>query len=210
MYCEVVVKHKAVITEATLQETLRGRLGAEIALDKAYRMSALYRDHPPAHSLDAFETVGNCFVIVRKVNFRFSTYHIEGNTEAVSVESLLGSVQDFAGLLLEVLSSAPTKPGFQARSLAVQLFEDTGGETGMEGKLITPASIFREQFGWSSLRSSVIAFATAVLLIWLGLKQEPLKASIYSFAIVVVFTLLEASIGSVLTSGKIKWKLRQR
>jgi hypothetical protein len=209
MYCEVVVKHRAVITEQELQTALRGRLGASIELDDAYAMSALYRRHRPAHSLDAFETLGHCFVIVRKVNSRFSTYHVEGNDAAVSVQTLLHSVQDFAGLLLPVLNTAPATPAEKARSLTVQLFEDNGRETGMEGKLITWSSTLSERFAWSSLRSDVIAFATAALLVWLGLKKEPLKAAIYSFGFVLVLTLLESVVGYFLGRGKIKWKLRQ-
>ena len=61
--------------------------------------------------------------------------------------------------------------------------------------MTTLSSVFREQFAWASLRSSVIAFATGLLLIWGGLKQEPVKATIYSFAIVLIFTLLESAIG---------------
>jgi hypothetical protein len=209
MYCEVVVRHRSAITEAGLQTALQGRLGADIALTAAYGMSALYRLVPPAHSLYAFETVRGCFVIVRKVNSRFSTYHIEGNTPAVSVQTLLAAVQDFASLLLPVLATAPAMSSHRAHSLAVQLFEDNGRETGIEGKLTTLSSVFREQFAWASLRSSVIAFATGLLLIWRGLKQEPVKATVYSFAIVLIFTLLESTIGYFMGRGKIKWKLRQ-
>jgi len=209
MYCEVVVKHRAVITETGMQTALQGRLGADIALAAAYGMSALYRLFPPAHSLYAFETVRGCFAIVRKVNSRFSTYHIEGNSPAVSVHTLLAAVQEFASLLLPVLATAPATPACRAYSLAVELFEDNGRETGIEGKLTTLSSVFREQFAWASLRSSVIAFATGLLLIWGGLKQEPVKATIYSFAIVLIFTLLESAIGYFLGRGKIKWKLRQ-
>jgi hypothetical protein len=209
MYCEVFVKHRAVISEDGLQKALDGRLGADIQLDDAYAMSAVYRDHRPAHSIEAFETVGNCFVIVRKVNSRFSTYHVEGNTAAVSVQALLRAVQDFAGLLLPVLRTVPATPSERARSLTVQLFEDSGKETGMEGKLTTWGAAFAERFAWTSLRSDVIAFATAALLVWLGLKKEPLKASIYSFGFVLVITLLESAISWLSGRGKIKWKLRE-
>jgi hypothetical protein len=209
MYCEAFVRHKAVITEAELQKALQGRLGPDIALAAAYKMSALYSLVPPAHSIYAFETVRGCFVIVRRVNSSFSTYHIEGTNRSVSVQTLLAAVQDFAGLLFPVLATAPATPAYQASSLTVQLFEDNGRETGLEGKLTTLSSVFREQFAWASLRSSVIAFATGLLLIWRGLKQEPIKATIYSFAIVLIFTLLESTIGYILGRGKIKWKFRQ-
>src|SRR5258708_5248586 len=138
MFCEVVVEHRSVITEVGLEEAVcRGQLGVAVPLAVAYGRSAFYRPLAPAHSVGAFETVRRCFVIVREVNSRFSTYHIEGNSPAVSVQRLLAAVQDFAGLLPPVLRRAPAGPGYVASSLTVQLFEDNDGrETGVEGKLI--------------------------------------------------------------------------
>jgi len=84
MYCEVAVKHKATITDAGLQAAVcGGQLGVAIPLAAAYARSAVYRLVPPLHSVGAFETVNRCFVIVREVNSRFSTYHVEGNSPAV-------------------------------------------------------------------------------------------------------------------------------
>ena len=209
MFCEVTVKHRSAVTEAGLQELVcNGALGTSLTLGEAYSRSALYKDDPPHHSVGAFDTVHGCFVIVRKVNYLFSTYHVEGNSRAVSVQTLLLAVQDFSGLLLAVLAKAD-KP-FRAVSLTVLLFEDNAArETGMEGKLTTLVSVLREQFAWASLRSSVIAFVTALMLIWLRLKQEPKRASIYSFVLVLVFSVLESAVSYILGRGKIKWKLRQ-
>jgi len=210
MYCEITVRHAAPITEGGLEATVcHGQLGALILLAVAYARSSIYRVNPPGHSVGAFEAVRRCFVIVREVNSRISTFHIEGNSPAVSVESLLQAVQDFAGLLFPVLGIAPGGAAYEGDSLTVQLFEDNGRETGIEGKLITVSSILRERFAWASLRSSVLAFITSLLLIWRGLKQEPLLAGIYSFAIVLVFTVLESGISYFLERGKIGWKLRQ-
>lgn len=210
MYCEITVKHKAAITEGGLQEAVcQGQLGAPIVLTGAYARSSIYRINPPGHSVGAFETVRRCFVIAREVNSRFSTFHIEGNIPAVTVESLLLAVQDFASLLFPVLGKAPGESAYQGDSLTVQLFEDNGRETGIEGKLITVSSLLRERFAWASLRSSVLAFITSLLLIWRGLKQEPLLAGVYSFAIVLVFTVLESAVSYFLDRGKIRWKLRQ-
>jgi hypothetical protein len=210
MYCEITVKHKATITEAGLENAVcHGQLGAAILLAGAYARSSIYRNNPPGHSVGAFETVRRCFVIVREVNSRFSTFHIEGNIPAVTVESLLLAVQDFGGVLFPVLGRVPGGSAYQGDSLTVQLFEDNGRETGIEGKLVTVSSILRERFAWASLRSSVLAFFTSLLLIWRGLKQEPLLAGVYSLAIVLVFTALESGVGYFLDRGKIKWKLRQ-
>lgn len=210
MYCEIVVKHGAPITEAGLQASVcGGQLGAPIALAVAYSRSGIYGRVAPAHSIGAFETVHRCFVIVREVNSRFSTYHIEGNTAAVSAQALLEAVQDFAEPLFAVLRTAAGGRAFRASALTVQLFEDNGDETGILGKFTTFGSILREKFSWASLRASVIAFATSAVLIWRGLKQEPLLAGIYSLAIVLVFTVLETIVGYIFERGKIKWRLRQ-
>ena len=99
MYCEIVVKHRAPITEVGLQASVcGGQLGTAIALPTAYARSGIYSLVPPAHAIGAFETVHRCFVIAREVNSRFSTFHIEGSIAAVSVQTLLEAVQDFAGL----------------------------------------------------------------------------------------------------------------
>jgi hypothetical protein len=211
MYCEVVVKHRSVITEAGLEEAVcKGQLGVAIPLAVAYGRSAFYRLVAPPHSVGAFETVRRCFVIVREVNSRFSTYHLEGNLPTVSVQQLLAAVQDFASLLSPVLRRSPGGRDYANSSLTVQLFEDNDGrETGVEGRLTTLTSVLRERFSWTSLRSGVIAFTTGGLLIWLGLNQEKVTATVYSFAIVVLFTVLESTTAYFMGRGKIKWKLRQ-
>jgi|SRR5271156_4398451 len=210
MYCEIEVKHRAPIAEGELQAAVCGsQLGAAIALADAYARSAIYSLASPKHSICAFETVRRCFVIVREVNSRFSTYHIEGNNRAVSVQALLAAVQDFAGLLFPVLQAAPAGQAYRGISLTVQLFEDNGRETGIQGRLTTLSSILRERFAWASLRSSVIAFITSLVLIWQGLKQEPRLAGIYSLAIVLLFTVLECAVSYFLDRGKMKWKLKE-
>ncbi|MGA8271980.1 MAG: hypothetical protein WB919_10525 [Candidatus Sulfotelmatobacter sp.] len=108
-----------------------------------------------------------------------------------------------------MLQAAPAGQAYEGISLTVQLFEDNGRETGIAGKLTTLSSILRERFAWASLRSSVIAFLTSLALIWKGLKQEPLMAGVYSFAIVLVFTMLECAVSYFLDRGKMKWKLKE-
>ena len=209
MYCEITIKHRSMITEAGLETALKGKLGPDLALDKAYSLSPIYRSAAPAKSLWAFESVNDCFVIVRKVTYRSSTFHIEGATVAVSVQRLLQAVQDFSGHLMAALAASEKNPELAVKSLAVQLFEDNGKETGLEGKLITMESIFRERFAWDALRANVIAFITGLFLIWLGLKQEPVRATLYSLAIVLILSLIESLISFFVGGGKIKWKFRQ-
>jgi hypothetical protein len=216
MYCEIIVKHGKRIDAGKLEGTVRVPFGNDVPILEAYRRSAIYKGlvpplapplaPPPPPSLFAFETVLNCFVIVRRVNVLLSTYHLEGNTSGVSAETLLQAAQEFSSQLMIVLEDTVT---CRPRTLTVQLFEDNGRETGMRGELVTMSSVFLEEFSWKELKSSVIPVVTAVLLIWLGLKQEPIKASLYSLLIALVFTLTQAGVRYWQGRGKIKWKLRQ-
>lgn len=210
MYCEIIVKHRDVITEVGLADAISGgRLGTDIPLATAYGMSAIYGPAPPPHSLFAFEAPWSCFVIARKVNFRTSTYHIEGSSPAVSVETLFRAVQEYSESLLRALKTPPAPRGYKGQTLAGQLFEDTGKETGVEGKLVTFGSVFQKKLQWKELRSSLIAFVTAVALIHYSLRDEPLKAAGVSLAITLVFTLSEILFGYYRGRGKIEWNLRQ-
>jgi hypothetical protein len=216
MYCEIIVKHRRRIDAGKIEGAIRAPFGNDIPVLDAYRKSAIYKGSvaplappqapPPPHSLFAFETVLNCFVIVRKVNVLLSTYHLEGNTSGVSAETLLQAAQEFSSQLRSVLQD---QPSCRARKLTVLLLEDNGRETGMQGELVTLAAVFGEEFTWKELKSSVIPFATALLLIWLGLQQGPKKASIYSFTIALVFTITQIGVRYWQGRGKIKWKLRQ-
>ncbi len=210
MYCEIIVEHRKEITAAGLQFAIgNGRLGKDIPVAIAYGMSAIYGAAPPKYSLFAFDTVRSCFVIVRQVNFRISIYHLEGTRPALSVETLFRAAQEYSENLIAALPKPPGDSRYKCRSLAVQIFEDNAREAGVEGKLVTLASAFREKLAWNELRSSVIAFLTAFLLIWLRLKQESPKAALASLIIALAITLSEIVVSYYRGRGSIKWKLRQ-
>jgi len=205
MYCEIVAKHGNTITANQLETAIRKPFGNDVPLATAYGRSAIYKSYPPPNSLFAFETMRNCFVIVRSVNVHFSTFHLEGNTTVIPVETMLQAAQEFCDALMLVLKTSNLK----AKSLTVQLFEDNGRESGMQGKRIGWVSVFKEKFSWKELKSAIIPFVTAVLLIWRGLEQKPLKSFIYGLLIVLAFTLADAIAGGWAARGKIAWKLRQ-
>jgi hypothetical protein len=210
MYCEITVGHRKQIDAAGLESVIRAPFNNDIPVATAYGRSAIYRAvAPPPVSLFAFDTVSNCFVIVRKVNVRSSTYHLEGNAPVVSVETMLQAAEEFSGQLVSVLEKTSFRSPYRLRSLVVQLFEDNGRETGMQGRFNSFLALFKEQLGWTQIKSAFVPFVTAQLLIWRGLKQEPLKASVYSLAIALVFALADASLAGWRGHGKIKWKLRQ-
>jgi len=210
MYCEITVRHRKPIVAVGLEGAIRAPFDNDLPVADAYKRSALYRlvTRAPV-SLFAFETVSNCFVIVRKVNVHSSTYHFEGNSAAISVETMLQAAEVFSGQLMSVLATTKFRSPYKPRSLVVQVFEDNGRETGMEGRLTRFGALFKEQMGWSQVKSFLIPFVTAQLLIWYGLKQEPVKASLYSLAIAVVFALADGIIAGWRGHGKIKWKLRR-
>lgn len=210
MYCEITVRHRKQIDAAGLESVIRSPFGNDVLVGTAYSRSAIYKSASPAPvSLFAFETVSNCFVIARKVNVHSSTYHLEGNSAAVSVETMLQAAEEYSGQLISVLGKTEFRSPYKPRSLVVQVFEDNGRETGLEGRLSSYRALLKEQMGWAQIKSSIIPFVTAQLLIWRGLKQEPIKASIYSLAIAIVFALVDAVLAGWHGHGKIRWKLRQ-
>jgi len=130
VYCEIVAKHRNPITANQLETAIRKPFGNDVPLATAYGRSAIYKSYPPANSLFAFETMRNCFVIVRSVNVHFSTFHLEGNTAVVPVETMLQAAQEYCDALMVVLKTSDLK----TKSLSVQLFEDNGRESGMQGQ----------------------------------------------------------------------------
>lgn len=211
VYCEILVKHRDVITEPGLETAIgKGRLGTDIPLATAYVMSAIYGPAPPPRSLFAFDVALNCFVIARKVNDQTSTHHVEGNTRAVTVETLFQAAQQYSESLFRALRTSASGPAYRGRSLTGTLFEDNGRETGVEGKLVTLASTFRKKFQWSELRSTLLAFLTALVLIHYGLKEESPKAAAASLIIALVFTLSEVFFAYYGARGRIEWKLRRQ
>jgi hypothetical protein len=112
-------------------------------------------------------------VILRKVsNVCFSTYHLEGGDSTVTVDTMLHAVQEFAEQLTAVLRRFDCR----VRRLTVQLFEDNGRETGMYGRPVTLASVFKQKFAWREIAPAVTGFVTALLLISLGLGAEQKQA----------------------------------
>jgi len=209
MYCEIDVKHRDAITWQGLQDAIgRGHLGREIPVEEANKMSAIYKSNPPLSSLFAFETTSNCFVIVRRVNDRTSTYHLEGSRREVTVDTLFRAAQEYSESLLRKLRTHAEK-GYRGRSLAARLFEDNARETGVEGKLVTLASAFRKKFNLSELLPNLATLVTAWLLIHFGLKQEPRMAAVVTFVTAVIFKLSEVFLDYYRGRGTIEWKLKQ-
>jgi hypothetical protein len=123
MYCEITVRHAKQIEAAGLESAIRAPFNNDISIPTAYARSSIYcAVAPPPVSLFAFDTVSNCFVIVRKVNVRSSTYHLEGNAPVVSVETMLQAAEEFSGQLMSVLGGTGFRSPYRPRSLGVQLF----------------------------------------------------------------------------------------
>jgi hypothetical protein len=207
MYCEIVVKNGGNVDEAGLKKAIGPtRLGDDIALAKAYGRSAIYSKNPPTRSIFAHEAVYNCFVIARKLNFRTSTYHLEGNTLTVTAKSMLMAVQEYCNALFKALATPPSTKPYKCLTLAVQLFEDNGRETGVEGRLITLRSILGKRLGWEALSSEFIKAATAIGLFYVGIEGDKVKAALFGLGVVIVFGFIETTFDYCTKSGKIEWK----
>jgi hypothetical protein len=210
MFCEITISHKKAPSEDELKAAIQKPLGLEIALSSAYHRSEIFRGvAPPPTSLFAVETVHRCFVIVRWVNIASSVYHLEGNSSTVSVESRRLAAQEFSAILTNVLRTNTVNPDFKSRRISLIMLEDNGQETGIEGSDVTLASILKEKLAFKEIKSDLVSFVTAWFLIWLGLKKEPLSATLYSGLIAAVFILTGIVSTYWRNSGKIMWKLRQ-
>ena len=209
VYCEIIVKHRGQIDPRDLKTAVRNSFGNSIELAEAYSRSAIYELSPPSDSICAFDLVRNCFVILRKVsNVSFSTFHLEGSNRTVTVDAMLHAVEEFSNQLTKVLSGGSLRSAYRSRDLTVQLFEDNGRQTGMDGKLVNLASVLRDKFDWKELAPPVTAFTTSMLLIWLGLKKEAAMAIVYSLIIVLVFALGDAIVEYVWARATMVWRLR--
>jgi drug/metabolite transporter (DMT)-like permease len=69
--------------------------------------------------------------------------------------------------------------------------------------------MFKEKFAWRELAPAVIAFATALLLIWQGMPKEPLLSAAYSLSIALAFTVADVFVEYFWAGNKMKWRLRQ-
>jgi hypothetical protein len=146
-------------------------------------------------------------VILRKVSIDESQYHLEGIAPTVSVRTLLEEVQTFSRQLTTQLRDKALGSQYKSDRMTARLFEDNGNETGLMGEPETIGSTFREKFAWKEVAPAFITFVTAVLLFWRGLDDKPVKAAVYSFGVVVFFTLASAVADYWWGSGKIIWKL---
>jgi hypothetical protein len=203
MYCEIMIQHRRAILPDQLRAEIQHSFGNVISLDQAYARSALYQLRPPSASIFAFDLARDCFVILRKVSNIRSTFHLEGSDLTVSVDTMLHAVQEFATELTNVLKRSDCR----VRNLTVQLFEDNGRETGMEGRRATLSSIFRQKFAYREIAPAVMAFVAGLLVLWLGLGAGRWQAVFVSLLVVLAFTLGDAFAGYFWGDGRINWRL---
>jgi hypothetical protein len=209
MYCEITLTHKKAPSEDELKTVIQKPFAKEVALSSAFARSEIYNGlSPQPTALFAFE-FGRCFVIVVSVDAAFSRYHLEGNDSKVSIGSRRLAAQQFSAALTNVLRTNTVNPDFEARKISLTMFEDNAQETGIEGGDVTLASVLKEKLAFKEIRSDLLSFVTASLLIWLGLKKEPLDATLYSGLTAAVFVLGDIVSTYWQNKDTIIWKLRQ-
>ena len=192
MYCEITVTHGKEIDQGLLKPFIVEAFKNPLDLKCAYARSAIYKNKTPASSVCALELESDCFVIFRKVaGIRSSMFHLEGNHSQVPVTTLLQAVQKFSRELITQLRSSKIGRAYKPRELTVKIFEDNGKDTGVAGNQVTIVSVFREKFGWKEVAAPTITFATALVLLWIGLDSKPLAVAGYTLGGVAFFMLAD-------------------
>lgn len=208
MYCEIDIEHGPSLAAADLLTAIQPpALGADMPLAAAYASSRRYASSTSTVSLFAHFTVRNCFVIARTLCGNISTYHLEGLTPTVSAKTLLEASEMFTEQLLKKINSDPKTEG---KLLVIRLFEDTGFETGVEGKSLTWGRALREQLSWKEMQPKIVAALTAVLIIYFGLdKRSLLWSSLISLSFFLAFDVVEATLKYVSNRGKMDFVVRR-
>ena len=204
MFCEIYIKHKKPMVGPDLVTLLRGsNLGTEIPTADAHARTTLYRGLTGIVSLFAHETVKNCFVIVRSVSYNASTFHLEGNSTKVSVETLLEAAQIY--VVSHLLPALRKNSSARATLQSVSLFEDNGRETGLVGKLPGMGSLFKEQFDLSEIHSHLIVLLTAFISFRLGSKWDAVRDAEISLGIVVLYACINGLLKYLWRRHKLKF-----
>jgi len=183
---------------------LRARnLGAEISVDEAYSRSELLRGVVPANRYFAHETVHHCFVILKDVNFKRCTFHLEASDWFVSSATLLQVAQDY--VMEQMLPALKKEARVGASLLTVRLFEDNGRETGLEGRLRTFPQVLGEQLTTKEVPSHALTLVAAFLAFKFGFSHETPMAALIGLGVVVIFGAMNGSLKYLWSKRKIKF-----
>jgi hypothetical protein len=205
MFCDIEVRHRRSITGAGLQPALGTLVQNPITPpETAFARTELYSRRPPNAPLFAFSAY-DCVIIALSSSLKRSRYHLEGQGAAFTVEKLFESAEKFSKDLVEAVRQNPI---YRVQEINLQMLQGLGGDTRIAGKLLTLWSGVKEAFDFKAVLSSISTFVTALLLLWLGVKEKPLKAVVISFGVAVGFTCLEALLSYLWSGGKMKWKVR--
>jgi len=200
MFCDIEVDYKKNIDKDQLQAALNPLIKTGIVdLAEAYKVSELLSRERPLDPLFAFRYFG-CIVIVLDPSLKSVHYHLEGYGTAFNVGALFQTAEKFSRELLEIKNASYT-----VKRIGIQVKQGLGGETGIAGKVLSFWPAMQERISFKDLRGSLVTFVTALVLIWLGLSTALAKAAYYSLGIALIYTVLEALIGYILSHGKIKW-----
>jgi hypothetical protein len=190
MFCEIYIKHKAQVMGADLVKHLRSSgLGIEISTAAAHSRSVLYSGAGSVTSLFAHETVKNCFVILRSVNFDVSTFHLEGNAPTVTVETRLEATQEY--VVSQLLPALHMLPNMKGKLQAVKLFEDNGKETGLTGRLPGLWSALAEGFKLDEIHSQAIILLTSFAFLALGRQDDKVGDAAIALGVTLIYALVD-------------------
>jgi hypothetical protein len=207
MFCDIEVVHRRSITGNGLRPALGNFVQNEIVPpENAYAETQLLQLHRPPGQLFAFHAYG-CVIIALGTDYKSSRYHLEGPGQAFTVERLFQSAGKFSKDLVAAVKKNAT---YRVSEINFQMLQSDGGETRIEGRLLTFWPGFKDAFDFKAVLSSVSTFATALILLRFGVKEETLKSVGISFGAAVIFTFLEAMASYLWNGGKMKWSVMVR
>jgi hypothetical protein len=99
-------------------------------------------------------------------------------------------------------------PVYRVKECRAEVKQNLGEDTRIAGRLLTLGPWMKESFDWKQLWGSSGTFLTALVLLWAGLKQDPIKAACISFGVAILFKCMEAGVGYLWSGGKMNWKIR--
>ncbi len=208
MYCEIDFRHSQSVSDKDVVSAISGAgLGKEMKLEDAYSSSARYRSAKPASALYAHYTLRDCFVILRAVYGDTSSFHLEALKDSTPVLILMEVAEEYSQQLRKAFSTPISTPG---EVLAIRVFENTGNQAGVGGRVATARELFARQFAWKEVKAKVVVVVATWLLVFFGLEERlRWKAAVATLGVALAFELVEFIWKCSTEKGKIIWEVKR-
>lgn len=193
-------------------------LGTEktiIPTDQANNLSSRYgpkedleQSAPERTPIFAHHTQRNCFVMLRLIDGDTSSFHLEGKGKDIRLQSktLLEVAEDYARQLEKAFQGGVNTRG---QLMDIRLYEDSGNEVGVEGRLVDRKAVFRATV-LDELRGKIVASLTTGVLVYFQMEERSAwAASWVTVGMFLLLALVEFGFKTAWEKGKIKFEVRR-